>query len=67
MRRKDSRLRRCCGWRGAVRLDRVAEELRPESETKGNADLIHLNETDALLELIQKGRHARYLYHAGGR
>jgi hypothetical protein len=42
----------------------VAEELRPEFETEGNADLMHLNETDALLDLIQKGRHARYLYRA---
>ncbi len=42
----------------------VAEELRTEFETEGNADLMHLNETDALLDLIQKGRHARYLYHA---
>jgi hypothetical protein len=24
----------------------------------------NLSETDALLDLIQKGRHARYLYHA---
>ncbi len=41
----------------------VAEELRPEFEAEGNADLLHLNETDAVLDLILKGRHARYLYH----
>jgi SAM-dependent methyltransferase len=42
----------------------VAEELYAEFEVEGNADLMHLSETDALLDLIQKGRHARYLYHA---
>jgi len=25
---------------------------------------MHLGETDAVLDLIPKGRHARYLYHA---
>ncbi len=42
----------------------VAEELWAEFEVEGNADLMHLSETNALLDLIQKGRHARYLYHA---
>lgn len=42
----------------------VAEELWTEFEVEGNADLMHFSETDALLDLIQEGRHARYLYHA---
>jgi SAM-dependent methyltransferase len=46
------------------RSKEIAEELRTDFETEGNVDLMHLNETDAVLELIQKGRHARYLYHA---
>jgi 2-polyprenyl-3-methyl-5-hydroxy-6-metoxy-1,4-benzoquinol methylase len=41
----------------------VAEEMRAEFEAEGNADLIHLSETHAVLDLIQQGRHARYLYH----
>ena len=46
------------------RSKEVAEELRADFETEGNADLMHLNETDAVLDLIQRGRHARYLFHA---
>jgi len=42
----------------------VAEELRAGFEAEGNSDLMHFSETDAMLGLIQKGRHARYLYHA---
>jgi len=42
----------------------VAEDLRVDFEAEGNADLMHLGETDAVLDLIQKSRHARYLYHA---
>jgi 2-polyprenyl-3-methyl-5-hydroxy-6-metoxy-1,4-benzoquinol methylase len=46
------------------RSKEIAEELRADFEIEGNADLMHLNETDAVLDLIQKGRHARYLYRA---
>ena len=42
----------------------VAEDMRVDFEAEGNADLMHLGETDAVLDLIAKGRHARYLYHA---
>jgi 2-polyprenyl-3-methyl-5-hydroxy-6-metoxy-1,4-benzoquinol methylase len=42
----------------------VADEMRAEFEAEGNADLIHLDETEARLNLIQEGRQARYLYHA---
>ena len=42
----------------------VAEDMRVDFEAEGNADLMHLGETDAVLDLIPKGRHARYLYHA---
>jgi len=46
------------------RSKEAAEELRAEFETEGNVDLMHLNETDAVLDLILQNRHARYLYHA---
>jgi cyclopropane fatty-acyl-phospholipid synthase-like methyltransferase len=42
----------------------VAEDMRLDFEAEGNADLMHLGETDAMLDLLQKGNHARYLYHA---
>ena len=42
----------------------VAEDMRVDFEAEGNADLMHLGETDAVLDLIKKGRHARYLFHA---
>jgi ubiquinone/menaquinone biosynthesis C-methylase UbiE len=42
----------------------AAEDMRADFEAEGNADLMHLGETDAVLDLIQKGRHARYLYHS---
>jgi len=42
----------------------VAEDMRVDFEAEGNADLMHLGETDAVLDLIRKGRHARYLYHS---
>jgi ubiquinone/menaquinone biosynthesis C-methylase UbiE len=42
----------------------VAEDMRVDFEAEGNADLMHLGETEAVLDLIRRGRHARYLYHA---
>jgi hypothetical protein len=42
----------------------VADEMRTEFEAEGNADLMHLDETEARLNLIQEGRQVRYLYHA---
>jgi hypothetical protein len=42
----------------------VAEDMRVDFEGEGDADLMHLGETDAVLDLIPKGLHARYLYHA---
>jgi hypothetical protein len=38
--------------------------MRVDFEAEGNADLMPLGETDAVPDLIPKGRHARYLYHA---
>lgn len=40
----------------------TAEAMKAEFEAEGNADLLHLGETDAVLGLIGKGGHARYLY-----
>ncbi len=45
------------------RSKETAEELLPEFEAEGNEDLLHLGETTAVLDLIQKGGHARFLYH----
>jgi SAM-dependent methyltransferase len=45
------------------RSKQAAEELRADFEAEGNDDLTHQGETDAVLELIRQGRHARYLYH----
>jgi 2-polyprenyl-3-methyl-5-hydroxy-6-metoxy-1,4-benzoquinol methylase len=42
----------------------VADEMRAEFEAEGNADLMHLDETEARLSLIEEGRQSRYLYHA---
>lgn len=47
-----------------MRSKMVADEMRAEFEAEGNVDLIHLDETEARLDLIQEGRQARYLYHA---
>jgi ubiquinone/menaquinone biosynthesis C-methylase UbiE len=46
-------------WR---RAKEVGESLLAEAEVEGNADLLHLGETQAVLDLIDKGGHARYLY-----
>jgi ubiquinone/menaquinone biosynthesis C-methylase UbiE len=48
-------------WR---RSKEAAEELRADFEAEGNGDLAHLDETNAVLNFIREGRHARYLYHA---
>jgi SAM-dependent methyltransferase len=40
----------------------AAAELRSEFEAEGNTDLMHAGETTAVLDLIAKGGHARYLY-----
>jgi ubiquinone/menaquinone biosynthesis C-methylase UbiE len=48
-------------WR---RSKEAAEELRSDFEAEGNGDLAHLDETNAVLNFIREGRHARYLYHA---
>jgi SAM-dependent methyltransferase len=47
-----------------MRSKTVAEEMRAEFEAEGNADLLHLDETEARLNLIREGRQSRYLYHA---
>jgi hypothetical protein len=44
-------------------IERAAEALRAELEAEGNFDLAHLGETTAVLDLIGKGGHARYLFH----
>lgn len=41
----------------------VAEEMRAEFAAERNEDLLHLGETDAVLDLIAKGGHRRALYH----
>lgn len=46
-----------------MRSKLVADEMRAEFEAEGNTDLMHLDETEARLNLIQEGRQARYLYH----
>jgi SAM-dependent methyltransferase len=48
-------------WR---RSRQVAEELREEFEAECNSDLTRIGEADAVLGLIEQGRHARYLYLA---
>lgn len=40
----------------------AAEALRADFDVEGNADLLHEGETAAVLDLISKGGHARYLY-----
>jgi SAM-dependent methyltransferase len=45
------------------RSKQVASELRAEFAAEGNEDLLHLGETEAVLELIAKGGHRRFLYH----
>jgi len=45
------------------RSKQAAEELRADFQAEGNDDLTHLGETNAVLDLIRQGRHARYLYH----
>jgi cyclopropane fatty-acyl-phospholipid synthase-like methyltransferase len=40
-----------------------ADALRDAFDAEGNADLMHYGETTAVLDLIDKGGHARYLYH----
>lgn len=45
------------------RSKQAAEELRVDFEAEGNEDLAHPGETNAVLDLIRQGRHARYLYH----
>jgi ubiquinone/menaquinone biosynthesis C-methylase UbiE len=46
------------------RSKEAGEELRADFEAEGNGDLAHMSETDALLDFIRQGRHARYLYYA---
>ncbi len=40
----------------------TAEAMLSEFEAEGNADLLHLGETTAVLGMIEKCGHARYLY-----
>lgn len=48
------------------RAKEMGERLRGEAaaEAGDNSDLLHLGETQAVLDLIDKGGHARYLYLA---
>jgi ubiquinone/menaquinone biosynthesis C-methylase UbiE len=46
------------------RSKEAAEELLADFVAEGNEDLAHLGETNAVLDFIRDGRHARYLYHA---
>lgn len=46
------------------RSKKTAEELRADFEAEGNNDLTRLGEADAVLDMMQQGRHARYLYHS---
>ena len=48
-------------WR---RSKQAAEELLAGLEAEGNGDLSRLDEANRLLDHMQQGRHARYLYHA---
>jgi len=41
----------------------TADAMQEVFDTEGNGDLLHLGETVAVLDLIAKGGHARYLYH----
>lgn len=45
------------------RTKQAAEQLHADFEAEGNSDLARLGEANAVLDLIQQGRHARYLYH----
>jgi SAM-dependent methyltransferase len=44
------------------RSKEAAEELRVDFEAEENGDLAHLSETNAVLDFVRQGRHARYLY-----
>ena len=46
------------------RSKEAADELLPDFVAEGNEDLAHQGETNAVLDFIRDGRHARYLYHA---
>ncbi len=46
------------------RSKEAADELLADFVAEGNEDLAHLGETNAVLDFIRDGRHARYLYHA---